>query len=506
MPGARPEQLILRADAGARIGAGHVMRCLALAQEWLSQGGRACFVTDRESPGLRQRLTDEGCQVVTVGRSHPHPSDWPALAEVLADHQDAWVALDGYHFDPGYQKRIRDRGHRLLVIDDMAHLAHYHADLLVNQNLHAGRLHYSCEPGTRLLLGTRYALLRNEFLRRGDWRREIPAVGGKILVTLGGGDQENVTRKVVEALTLLDDAGLEAVVVVGACNPHLADLQAAAARAAAAISFVHDATDMAQLMIWADLAVAAAGSSCWELCYLGVPALLLVLAENQRPVAEALTMAGAMLSLGWHDSAQPAAIAGALRELVPAAATRRRLSERGRLLVPGDGRKAVVGRMRMGTLALRDVRADDCRLLWHWVNDADVRRSAFRPGAVSWDDHVVWFSARRNDPDCVQWIGVGGGEEGDVGQIRFELQGNEAVADVSIDAAHRGKGYGAHLIELGVRRLSEATRRPLLVHAYVKPDNPASLRAFGKAGFVSVGETRTGDGVPCIHLVRRLDR
>lgn len=498
---AQPEHLVIRADAGARMGAGHVMRCLSLAQEWLAQGGQVTFLTDAGHAALRQRLMDEGCQVVTIERRHPHPSDWLATKETLVERPDAAVVLDGYHFDAGYQRRVMQSGHRLLVIDDMAHLEHYPADLVLNQSMHADRLHYSCEPTTRLLLGTKYALLRNEFLTWRDWRRETPDVARKVLVTLGGGDQDNVTLKVIAAVRQLNNPDLEVVVVAGACNPHRASLQAAAQGAVAPIRVVYNATDMARLMAWADLAVAAAGSSCWELCYLGVPALLVVLAENQRPVAEAVAAAGAMINAGWHEALEPEGLAAALQGLLSAAGRRCRLSEAGRRLVRGDGRTLVVRELLAGQLTLRAAREEDCRLMWEWVNEADVRKSSFQTEAISWEDHVRWYSAKLHDPDCRIALAFSGDGE-PVGQIRFEIKGAEAVVSVSVSAAHRRRGYGSQLVERGLRWLLATFPRVTLVHAYVKPDNRASLRAFGKAGFSSRGEEIVGEGVPGVHLVR----
>ena len=91
--------------------------------------------------------------------------------------------LDGYHFRPSYQLRVKDSGHPLLVIDDMAHLDHYYADVVLNQNIHAEQLDYSCEPYARMLLGSRYVLLRREFWPWREWQREIPQVAHKVLVT-----------------------------------------------------------------------------------------------------------------------------------------------------------------------------------------------------------------------------------------------------------------------------------------------------------------------------------
>jgi len=194
--------------------------------------------------------------------------------------------LDGYHFDGVYQRQVKEAGNRLLVIDDMAHLKHYYADIVLNQNLHAEQLRYACELDTCLLLGTRYVLLRREFLAWKERQREIPEVARRVLVTLGGGDPENNTLKVIQALREVGIPGLEATVVIGASNPHASVLEQAAKQSCIPIRMVRDTKNMPEIMAWADVAVSGGGSTAWELLFMGVPSLLLVVAENQRCIAE----------------------------------------------------------------------------------------------------------------------------------------------------------------------------------------------------------------------------
>ena len=333
--------LVIRADADAHMGTGHLMRCLALAQGWKAHGGQATFITVCESDGLRQRLLDEGFQVSTIERSYPHPGDWAITSQALATHSGAWLALDGYHFSPAYQRQITEAGHRLLVIDDTAHLDRYFADVVLNQNINARRLRYACEPYTRLLLGTRYVLLRSEFLAWRGWRREIPTAACKVLVTLGGSDPENQTLKVVRALQQMDVEGLDAVIVVGASNPHFGEL-AAVRDSPFAVRLVRNADNMPELMAWADVAISAGGSTCWELAFMGLPAVILTLAENQRGIATGLDEAGVTVSLGWYTEVSSLQVASTLMRLFQDRSLRRQMSQRGREVVDGLGTERVI--------------------------------------------------------------------------------------------------------------------------------------------------------------------
>ena len=268
--------LAIRADSTSQMGVGHVMRCLALAQTWQECGGQVVFLSHCESMLLRHRIKSEGCHLVPVEKPHPHPDDLENTIDILASicnpHSPVsnWLILDGYHFDSGYQRRIRETGYRLLVIDDMADLSHYYADIIVNQNIYASDLYYQCNPNTTLLLGSHYVLLRREFLKYSNFKRQIPVRAKNVLVTLGGADPDNISLKVIEAVKLLDDADLEIIVVVGPSNPHVKSLQNVMLHASFCMRLLQNVPNMPSLMAWADVAVSAGGQHMLGIIIYGI--------------------------------------------------------------------------------------------------------------------------------------------------------------------------------------------------------------------------------------------
>ena len=499
--------LLIRADANARIGTGHLMRCLALAQGWKARGRQATFITACESESLRHRLSDEDFQVITLEQSHPNPADWGATSQALAAHPGAWVVLDGYHFDPAYQRQIKETGHRLLVIDDMAHLDHYYADLVLNQNINAERSRYSCELYTHLLLGTRYVLLRSEFLAWREWQREVPQVARKVLVTLGGSDPNNQTLKVIQAMQQIAVDGLEAVVVVGASNPHFQELQSVARNSQFTIRLVQNVTDMSELMAWADVAVSAGGSTCWEMAFMGLPNVILVLAENQRGVAEGLGTLGIALNLGWYAEISELELAQTLEMLIANPAYRKAMSEKGRQLVDGAGANSVVSAMNKlvqtapaaDRLRVRRACFQDAELLWQWANDPSVRANSFHPEPILLDEHLEWYKEKLTSSDTRIWILEL--NQVPVAQIRYDrVNTDTAEISFSVVSEHRGRGLGTRSLvltsgmvcrELGVKRL----------RGRVFSSNDASVRVFTKAGFECVGQEQVSDKL-CMIFVR----
>lgn len=329
--------LFLRADAGVQVGNGHLMRCMALALEWRDIGGDVTILSNCESYALRQRIVSAGLSMISFDEKYPESYDLEKLLSKLALHGNPWLVIDGYHFDADYQQAIRDHGYRLLVIDDMAHLPKYHANVLLNQNINANQLNYCLDSDTTTLLGTDYALLRSEFLSWKEWVREIPSNARRILVTMGGSDPDNETMKVIEAMGCIDIPDIEIVVVVGQSNPNIEKLRIAIASQVNNISLLSNVTDMPSLMAWADLAVSGAGSTSWELAFMGLPSALLVLAENQRGIANGVHSAGIAVDLGWHSNVSVEQLSDTLKYLLKDSATRQRMSELGRQLVDGLG-------------------------------------------------------------------------------------------------------------------------------------------------------------------------
>lgn len=337
--------LVIRTDANTAIGSGHLMRCLALGQAWQESGGSVVFMTTSLSEWLLQCLINEGFVVRQLKRAHPDDQDLYLTKRLLAEHPGAWLVLDGYHFDSDYQRKLKEAGYRLMVIDDMARLPYYCADIILNQNLYAQNLRYSREPHTRMCLGTRFVLLRRDFRKWSVWNREIPEVACKLLITLGSSDPSNVTLKVVEAVQQVAVTEMEVVVVVGPGNSHYKELQCCVRDSSALIRVERHVRDMPALMAWADVAVSAGGSSVWEMAFMAAPCILVILAENQRQLVQSMYRIGAAANLGHHENLSAAVLARAIDELMNAPEERRKMSKISRALVDGLGASRVTNEL-----------------------------------------------------------------------------------------------------------------------------------------------------------------
>lgn len=492
--------LLIRADSDSQMGIGHVMRCLALAQAWQAEGESAAFVSSCQSAALRRRVEDAGIGLVSLDRPYPDPRDLQRTLAELEVREARWMVLDGYKFDAEYQQAIRRAGHRLLIIDDMAHLPRYHADILLNQNINAKQLRYAADPATELLLGTSYVLLRPEFHAWQGWRQNSADVASKILVTLGGSDPNDVTLKTIQAFELLDTCHVEARIVAGPAHLNCETLRQAVDCSKCDVRLLTNVANMSELMAWADCAISAGGSTVWELAFMGVPAVVVVMAENQRGLADELAQRGVIVNLGWHERVTPASIAEAVTRLMGCVDLRKVLAERGRTLVDGEGVDRVLMRLRGERIRLRRVREADGQMLWEWANDPAVRAVSFSPDPIPWLQHLKWLRAKLDDSHGVFCIAVSE-EELPIGQVRCDVNGHEAVISIGLDARCRGKGYGSAVIRQAARKLFQVSEARI-IHAYVKAENDASLKAFSKAGFNKTGSRVIG-GQSAVDLTLR---
>jgi UDP-2,4-diacetamido-2,4,6-trideoxy-beta-L-altropyranose hydrolase len=335
-------QLAIRADASARIGAGHVMRCLALAEAWRRAGGETTLFTACPTPLVTAAAARRGVAL----RSAPTPdAAWRAVAAWAGANAGAWVAIDSYESDAAIERAIRATGVRLLVVDDCSADRPIDCDLLLNQNIGADALGYQV-PAGHCCFGPAFALIRDEF-RRHEGARRFEAPASRIVVTFGGADVH-------------DQAGRLARVLAGSTPPLDAAIVAAQARRADAAETTasagvlirwQTATDtIASVLTGADLVVCAAGSTCWELAHLGIPAITLVVADNQRRLASGLDAAGVVRSLGWFEAVTDSGIAAAIEALRRDGAARAEMSRRGRALVDGRGADRVVEAMRLAAV------------------------------------------------------------------------------------------------------------------------------------------------------------
>ncbi len=487
---AEPHRVAIRFDASGAVGGGHAVRCLALADRLADCGAEILLLTnagaDEVVPALARR---HRWQAVGAGGSAALEavfSAWRGGADLaIVDHY-GWAAAD--------ERLLRPGTRRLAVIDDLANRAH-DCDLLVDQN--AGRVERDYAglvgPLVPLLVGPRFALLRQAFstLReKARVRGAAPAGVARVLVSAGLSDPGGVTRLVCEMLSRVEQRMRVDVVVSASAASHAALEGLAARDPRFVLHAAQDADAMAALMLEASLSIGGGGGTSWERCALGLPSLVVVLAENQRQGAHALASARAALVFE-PDEAGLAAVGRAVVELLSAPEALGSMSEAGLGLVDGRGTLRVASACAdlMEGITLRVAGPSDGQQVWRWRNAPAARAASRVTEEIPLGAHLDWYSRAISNPQRVILIGHAGGEA--FGMVRFD-ETAEGTWDVSIalDPARTGRGLGTRLLRRACAWL-EADRPVRTFSAAARETNAASLRAFSTCGF-SLGDPRDG--------------
>lgn len=317
----RVGHVVFRVDLSQRMGSGHFMRCLALAEALLHRGAKVRFVCRDLPPVFEEALLSKGheCVHLGIGRSvtpvveekissglaHAHwlavsqAQDADDTVQALAGRVWDWLVVDHYALDARWESIVRPSCRSLMVIDDLADRSHV-CDLLLDQTFGREEADYrSLVPANcRLLCGSNYALLRPEFAatRSYSLQRRIRPVLRELLITMGGVDKDNTTGQVLQALRSCPlPADIRISVVMGTTAPWLDEVRKQAQDMPRPTRVLVGVSDMAQLIANSDLAIGAGGATSWERCCLGVPTVMLVVADNQVKVAEGLGRAGAVV-------------------------------------------------------------------------------------------------------------------------------------------------------------------------------------------------------------------
>ena len=281
--------IAIRVDGNPQIATGHVMRCLAIANELKKSGQTPLFiVADDNSEHL---LQPSGYQVVNLHTQWNNlDSEISQITTVLRQHKITKIIVDTYFVTETYLSALEDLC-PVIYIDDL-NLFRYPISVVVNYNIYAFDIPYEViyrGTKTKLLLGPQYAPLREEFQNIEPCIRDSVQ---RILITVGGSDRYNIAGKILREITVDERfSGIEFHVVAGRLNPHIADLRELA-EVNPLIHIHQNVTEMAKLMQSCDLAVTAGGSTMYELCACGVPSVCFSWADNQLMSVKAFSEKG----------------------------------------------------------------------------------------------------------------------------------------------------------------------------------------------------------------------
>jgi UDP-2,4-diacetamido-2,4,6-trideoxy-beta-L-altropyranose hydrolase len=479
---------LFRCDASPAVGGGHVSRCLALAEELAEAGWDVNFAVGPETLSCMPALA--GCsfaiaELSTAAAAAP-AAEVDALTRRFPDLD--LLVVDHYGHDFAFEGACRRFARRVLVFDDGTGRRH-DCDLLVDAAATTPDIYAGLVPqGASVLAGPAYALVRHAFRERRSTalqRRDGRPVK-EILLSFGATDPGNVTERVLAALDGKTD-GIVKTIALSSQAPHVGVLRRWLNRDT---RLVLDG-DMAALMTNADLALGAAGASAFERAALGLPSILVNIAENQDGVCYLFATAGAAVSSGGLDDALPQRLASLADRLLSDAEQRMHMARAAAAVVDGRGVRRVVFPIigtaiaRNGaTVRLRLARLEDKTWLFDLQHSPGTRRYFRNPDPPDPETHSAWLRQMLDDPDRLLTIIEADGER--TGMIRLDRSQHPDSAlsytiSIAVEPCRRDQGIGMAALDLA-RRLRPASA----LDAEISPDNTASKKLFTRAGFCQV--------------------
>lgn len=514
-------RIAIRADASSTIGAGHVMRCLTLANAFAKYGADVIFLCRASHGHLIKNINLHGFTVLKLTAITNQPTGSLLQYSQQQDAQECIDLLknikafdlfivDHYELDIEWQTLLHTFYYKLLVIDDLAN-RHHICDFLIDQTLGRVNNAYSelIPHHCQTLLGQEYMLLREEFTKQKvnilNKRLNKEDIN-HVLITMGGMDPHNITSKALNGLLSLKDQqpDLQVSVMLTSQAPHINMIIEVSEKHDWIYLYV-DSSNIAKLMATADIAIGGSGSTAWERCCLALPTLSIIDADNQKLVDQSLANINACISLGWYESITEELIATQCQILFKDRIRYNELAIAAINVCDGRGTERVVDKVlaqighqtsqqapftelrvkpkKKEPITLEQATINDCQQVYQWQSKASIRKFFVTTNTPSYEEHVLWFnntitSQRRH-------LFIIYDQQKALGSLRLDKK-KENLYEISIliDSKNQGKGIGL----LALKQLPQLINNATII-ANVHIDNIYSHRLFIKAGFTRISLT-----------------
>jgi UDP-2,4-diacetamido-2,4,6-trideoxy-beta-L-altropyranose hydrolase len=513
----------IRVDASTRMGSGHVMRCLTLAKKLKELDITVVFLSKKHQGNLNQFIKTQGFEVYELSPPSQniehqtneklwlgcsYQDDATECLQVLRNLKINLLIVDHYSLDYSWQQLLKNNLNRtnsfkIMVIDDLANRKH-DCDILLDQTL--GRKHsdYSAfvPNHCKLMLGADFIMLRDEFLQQQELakiKRNETVLVNNILITMGGTDPDNISKKILNWLITFQKSNSQILVTVVAnqSSPFIKDLHELGKKYQW-IKIICNPKSMAEIMLNADIAIGSSGSTAWERCCLGLPSLSIINAENQNFLNDSLSKEGAIINLGHHLSLNYQRFEESLLQLMNVPSHYHNMVQKSFACCNGLGITKVIDTLAKEfseCVYLQKANYDDCQVLFEWQSNGEVRKYFHNPDPVQWEHHCNWLKSTLMDDKkhlfMVKLQYPSNGLSSSVGVLRLDTLNNRHIIanaqwEISIIIApeQQGKQYA----EKAINEIPNSYKEQGII-AEVHNNNTASHKLFLRTGFTSISKT-----------------
>lgn len=470
-------RVVILTEGGKDTGLGHITRCISLYQAFEDRGISPGLIVNCDESVL-SLLKDKNFRIL----------NWMNEKEDLlnAVKQADVAVVDSYLAGADVYETIAETTELAVYIDDNKRLD-YPKGIIVNGSIDAESMNYLGKEGTAYLLGTRYIPLRKEFWDAPE--KPVRETIESAIITFGGDDAMNLAPKALKVLAE-DCPMVRKKAVIGQGFSNIGEIEASADKNTDLI-YYPDSRGMRKAMLESDLAISAGGQTLYELARMGIPTIAIAAADNQLNNIYGWERKGFVKYAGWGKDANISENIRAALKLLEDAGARIRMSKAGREMVDGQGAKrtvaGIIGYRVKSLLSVRKAVERDMMDIFNLTNEPEVRQNSFSIGEIEFEHHKEWFMDKIKGDDCLFLVAEAGNEF--LGQVRFDIKKDEAVAGISMCVKYRGLGIGKDMLRKGIDILKSGHHGTLSVKAYIKEGNVFSIRLFEECGFAFAGQT-----------------
>ncbi|WP_225035915.1 UDP-2,4-diacetamido-2,4,6-trideoxy-beta-L-altropyranose hydrolase [Winogradskyella sp. SM1960] len=463
-------KIIFRADGNSIIGLGHLYRLLSLA-EMVQDTVDFQFLIQEST--LQEIIPNNyNRTIIPKSVAIKNEPDWISQNFVSNDYI---IIIDGYQFESSYQKGLKTKGYKLIYIDDLA-TEHMYADVVINHSAAFKENDYKKEIYTQFALGTDYALLRPEFLDFASKNRAIDHVD-TAFVCFGGADPFHLTEMAVRAL--LDLHQIEKInVVLGGAYSDKEVFSLANTTTKIKIYKNISSKEIAEVMRSSNIGIVPASTILYELCCIKMPILSGYYIENQKNIYKEFVEKKIIFDGGDFRDYKSEDFKNKISAIISEKSYVSYLNNQNSV-IDGKSKARLLGLINQLNMSFKKACEKDLITVFNWSNDNLVRKNSFNSNPILLEDHKEWFLKKIKDKNTLFLIVLINGES--AGVVRFEIGEEKTTIGILVDKKFRGqKMASAFLINAAKLYFSN---HKLPIFAYIKKDNPASIKSFERAGY-----------------------
>lgn len=458
-------KVIILTEGGKNIGYGHLSRCIALYDEIQNRSIEVELII----------YGDVGNIGLLKGKVFRN-EDWINI-EYLEKNllSEDYVIVDSYKADIEHYKKIALKSKRALYIDDNGRIE-YPRGIIVNPAIDSSYIDYSYMPEERVLKSSKYVILRPAF--RYIENKKLQENVRRIVVIMGGTDIRNITTKIVNNICEVNQNIIFDVVVDAFQFEKLSSINKIKN-----VNYHKDLSEieMKQIMLNADMAISGAGQTIYELIATHTPFIAIQVAENQQNNIDSLKeQLPSQIVLRYDDENLIEKLQEKILE-IKGCEFRKKLSEGMKNIIDGNGSKRIIDALlserENERLHLRRVQKQDIKDVFELSNEDYVRRYSINKNKILWEDHVKWFNKVLEDDNIVFYV-VTDGSDSFLGQIRFNIDKDNATVSISLSNKLRGRGLSRSLLKQSIKKLFAEENQINEIIAYVSEINITSMKIF----------------------------